>query len=144
MLFYGWLYVLDHENLTNVIESLLDTVEENAASNDTSITSNFTEEIQSTLNNYCQEMSSTENDFYHFKLFELWLFEILLSLNRLIIYKLDKNRNWYCNERQNMQQCQIWYKNWSVYWSNIKVIKLSMYVISINFRCGLCRSLIRV
>ena len=69
---FDWcIYVSDHENLTNVIESLLDTVEENAASNDTSITSNFTEEIQSTLNNYCQEMSSTENDFYHFKLFEL-------------------------------------------------------------------------
>ena len=37
-------------------------VEENAALNDTSIPSNFTEEIQSTLNNYCQEMSRTEND----------------------------------------------------------------------------------
>lgn len=71
MLFNVKLYVLDPEKLTNVIESLLDTVEENAASNDTSIASNFTEEIQSTLNNYCQEMSSTENDLYHFKLFEL-------------------------------------------------------------------------
>ena len=80
MFFYLKLYVLDPENLANVIESLLDTVEENAASNDTSITSNFTEEIQSTVNNYCQEMSSTKNDLYHFKLFELWLFEILLLL----------------------------------------------------------------
>ena len=71
MLFSVKLYVLDPEKLTNVIESLLDTVEENAASNDTSITSNFTEEIQSTLNNYCQEISSTKNDLYHFKLFEL-------------------------------------------------------------------------
>ena len=56
------LYVLDPTNLKNVIELLVDMVEENAALNDTSIPSNFTEEIQSTLKNYCQEMSRTEND----------------------------------------------------------------------------------